>query len=92
MNTPTRTLDERAILDYLNHEHDNSFSWREASLNGPGKPGEWSVWTENSVYRAQASDLGKYGDAVVDRSVVELKPNEEMPCLRTIFYLGDLPK
>jgi hypothetical protein len=90
MNTPTRTLDERAILDYLN-EHDNPFEWRAASLNGPGKPGEWRVWTENSTFEAHASDLGKFGDGVVDRKVMELKPNEEMPCLRTIFYLGDLP-
>mgnify|MGYP007039243237 FL=1 len=91
MNTPTRTLDERAILDYLN-EHDNPFSWRAASLCGPGKPGEWCVWTEKSVHRAQASDLGKYGDGVVDRKVVDIKPGEDMPCLRTVFHLGDLPK
>lgn len=86
-----RTFDEHAVLDYLNNEHDNPFGWREASLNGPGKPGEWCVWTENSVYPAEPQDLGKYADAVVEREVMELKPDEEMPCLRTIFCLDKLP-
>jgi hypothetical protein len=52
------TFDESTVLDYLKNEIDTTVSWRAASLNGPGKPGEWRMWAENSTHEAHHQDLG----------------------------------